>query len=93
MATKIPQSPSDVLSEILCDADLDYLGRDDFYTIADTLFAEMKRMKLLSTETEWYDLQIRFLESHHYFTPTSQLTRSAPKRVHLDSLKNRFEKK
>src|SRR5690606_19212224 len=31
MATRIPQSPQDKLSEILCDADLDYLGRTDFF--------------------------------------------------------------
>lgn len=34
MATRIPQSPKTVLEEILCDADLDYLGRDDFFTLS-----------------------------------------------------------
>jgi hypothetical protein len=40
MATKIPQQPRTKLQEIICDADLDYLGRDDFYTIGRTLFEE-----------------------------------------------------
>ena len=42
MATKIPQSPKNNLEEIICDADLDYLGRDDFFAIGDSLFEEVK---------------------------------------------------
>src|SRR5690242_6930177 len=34
-ATKIPQSPNTILEMILCDADLDYLGRTDFFTIGE----------------------------------------------------------
>lgn len=30
-ATRIPQHPKNELEKILCDADLDYLGRSDFY--------------------------------------------------------------
>src|SRR2546423_374818 len=33
IATKIPQSPHTLLEKIICDADLDYLGREDFWTI------------------------------------------------------------
>ncbi len=35
MATKIPQNPFDKLAMVLCDADLDYLGRDDFFTLGE----------------------------------------------------------
>ena len=42
MATKIPQSPNNKLEQIICDADLDYLGRDDFFSIGDTLFQELQ---------------------------------------------------
>ena len=42
MATRIPQSPSNQLERILCDADLDYLGRDDFYEIGGRLFEELR---------------------------------------------------
>ena len=33
-ATKIPQTPLTKLEEIICDADLDYLGREDFFEIS-----------------------------------------------------------
>ena len=38
MATKIPQSPKNKMEEIICDADLDYLGRDDFDSISNSLY-------------------------------------------------------
>ncbi|MEL6142820.1 MAG: HD domain-containing protein, partial [Bacteroidota bacterium] len=41
-ATKVPQNPRTKLQKILCDADLDYLGRKDFYRIGQRLFRELK---------------------------------------------------
>ena len=86
-ATKIPQSPQNYLEEILCDADLDYLGRDDFYQIAQTLFQEMQTLKMVETEADWDVLQIRFLESHRYFTATSRREKTATQDKHLAELK------
>ncbi len=83
MATKIPQDPTDELSRILCDADLDYLGRPDFFRIGATLFSEFKHYGVLTTEREWNELQVRFLEKHHYFTRRSKLVREPVKRKHL----------
>ena len=86
-ATKIPQSPQTPLEEILCDADLDYLGRDDFYTIGQTLFQEMKTLQLIDTQDNWNAMQIRFLENHHYFTATNQRERAAIQEKHLKELR------
>lgn len=83
MATKIPQNPQDTLSRILCDADLDYLGREDFFRIGETLFSEFKHYGVLRTEREWNELQVRFLEKHHYFTDHSKRVREPVKRAHL----------
>lgn len=86
-ATKIPQSPQNHLEEILCDADLDYLGRDDFYQIGQTLFQEMKTLKMVETEADWNAMQIRFLAHHHYFTATNQRERTATQNKHLEELR------
>ncbi len=83
MATKIPQDPPDELSRILCDADLDYLGRPDFFRIGATLFEEFKHYGVLTTEREWNELQVRFLEKHRYFTRRSKLVREPVKLKHL----------
>ena len=93
MATKIPQTPHDHCAEILCDADLDYLGRADFYAIGQSLFLEMKNRNLVKTEKEWNKIQIRFLESHHFFTKTSGNTRTQAKQEYLETLKKSSAKK
>jgi uncharacterized protein len=87
MATKIPQSPKNDLEKILCDADLDYLGRMDFYDIGRTLFNEMRLLKMINSEQDWNKLQIGFLEKHRYFTDTNLQERTALKEKHLDQLR------
>lgn len=92
MATRIPQSPGDQLARILCDADLDYLGRSDFWRIGSTLFAEMRTYGVLSTEREWNELQLRFLERHAYFTPTNKALREPLKQEHLAEVRAWLER-
>ncbi|MEX8546127.1 MAG: HD domain-containing protein [Mucilaginibacter sp.] len=87
MATKIPQSPKNHLEEILADADLDYLGRDDFFTIGNQLFKELVDFGTIKTARQWDELQVGFLESHHYFTKTALQLRQAKKLEHLEQIK------
>lgn len=86
-ATKIPQDPQTKLEEIIADADLDYLGRDDFEPIARTLFEELKARNLVANESAWNRIQVKFLESHHYWTPTAITERQAKKQRHLEQLR------
>lgn len=90
MATKVPQKPHNHLEEIICDADLDYLGREDFFTIGDKLFAELCVYGILSTENEWNKLQVKFLEAHHYFTQTAIALRQEKKDNHLELVKSKI---
>ncbi|RNI21978.1 HD domain-containing protein [Rufibacter latericius] len=87
MATKLPQSPRTMLEQVICDADLDYLGREDYSPIAHRLYLEMQAMGLLETEEEWRQVQIKFLEKHRYFTRYSRLHREAGKQANLQALK------
>ena len=87
MATKIPQAPKNHLEEILADADLDYLGRDDFFPTANKLFIELTLSGNLHSEQEWNQLQVRFLENHRYFTKTALRLRQAKKEAHLIQIK------
>lgn len=87
MATKIPQTPETELEKIICDADLDYLGRDDYYSISNTLFTELKSLGKIETEAEWNDLQIRFLEAHTYHTDFAVENRQPEKEKRIAELK------
>lgn len=88
-ATKVPQKPRNHLEQIICDADLDYLGRDDFYPIGRLLFRELKAFRLLETEAEWNALQIKFLKAHSYWTETNKKVRAGRKEAYLEALESR----
>jgi len=92
MATRIPQTPHNKLEKIICDADLDYLGRDDFFKIGNYLFDELCMYGIISTENEWNKLQVRFLEGHRYFTTSAKKLRKAKKEEHLALIKSKIKK-
>jgi uncharacterized protein len=88
MATKIPQSPKNHLSKILCDADLDYLGRDDFIPNANTLFEELKTMGYIEDdEKAWNHIQLSFLNKHAYFTKSAKKLRYKKKLEQVERIK------
>jgi uncharacterized protein len=88
MATRVPQSPKNRAEEIICDADLDYLGQDDFELISDALRQEFLEFGIIHSNEEWYSRQIKFLETHKYFTESSRKHRNPVKCKHLEKLKS-----
>jgi uncharacterized protein len=86
MATCIPQSPKTKLEEIICDADLDYLGRNDFFKISSRLFEELTARNILKSEMEWNKIQVKFFGQHSYFTQTNKILRAPKKQVHLEMI-------
>ncbi|MGI8582578.1 MAG: HD domain-containing protein [Chitinophagaceae bacterium] len=86
MATKIPQQPNTLMEKIICDADLDYLGRQDFFKIGDTLRKEFLHYKIVQNNDDWERLQVKFLQFHKYHTDTSQKNREPVKQQHLSKL-------
>lgn len=92
MATKIPQSPKNHYEQIICDADLDYLGRDDYDTNSNNLLQEIELVKKL-TPKEWLQIQEKFLKAHTYFTTTSQKLRNQNKNIVLNKIQQQLKNK
>jgi uncharacterized membrane-anchored protein YitT (DUF2179 family)/predicted metal-dependent HD superfamily phosphohydrolase len=90
-ATEIPQSPLDKKGEILCDADLYYLGTNDYKENADNLFLEMEAAGTIKSRTEWTEIQIKFLEDHTYFTQSAIDKLAAGQHQNLMALKAELE--
>jgi uncharacterized protein len=86
MATKIPQSPGNLLEQIICDADLDYLGRDDFGKIGKSLFHELQAYNLIGDEQAWNRVQVGFLTAHRFHTKTNIARREPVKQRYLKEL-------
>lgn len=91
-ATKMPQNPKNHLEQIMCDSDLDYLGRADFYLIAETLRQELIEFgKLEDDPMKWVEMNIGFLSAHQYFTKSSQSRRQPEKEKRIEELKQKLE--
>ena len=83
MATKVPQDPKTMLEQILCDADLDYLGRPDVNPIADSLFEELKALGIVNDLQVWNRIQVKFLSAHQYHTAYAKSERAPIKAAYL----------
>lgn len=88
MATRIPQTPHNLLEEIIADADLDYLGRIDFFDIGKELYTELKYLGMVESVADWNIFQINFLNKHRYFTDSSKRIRKETKKQHILQLQS-----
>ena len=83
MSTKLPPKPRNLLEEIICDSDLDYLGRSDFIPVSNTLFEELKAQNKMKSLNEWNKLQVKFIPGHQYFTKTARRLREVNKQMQI----------
>ena len=90
LATRLPQAPDTLPEKIICDADLDYLGREDFELISGNLKKEFFSYEIIHSEPEWDQLQVRFFENHIYFTDTSIRERYPVKMQYLEELRRKI---
>ncbi len=92
LATKFPHSPKTLLENIICDADLSYLGTDDYKVQADKLKKELIELHdfELSDEVKWLKFQIEFLEKHIFFTDYANDNFKMNKKLTIEKLKNKL---
>lgn len=90
MATQMPQRPETMLQKIICDADLDSLGREDFWVRAMQLRTERENHGERFTLKEWMLLQHEFLTNHNYFTMAAKSQRNHGKQRNISELEDLF---
>ena len=90
-ATEVPHKPVNKLQEIICDADLDYLGTDNFEEISKKLKLELMEKGKIASDRQWDEMQIPFLQNHRYYTETAILTRAPKKQENLERVMARLE--
>lgn len=83
MVTRLPQTPHNLLEQIMADADLDSLGREDYAARSSLLRQEMAALGRLTTDEEWRKIQVDFLSSHEYFTASARRLRGPMKQQNL----------
>ncbi len=88
MSTKLPPRPTDILEKIICDSDLDYLGRSDFIPVSNTLYEELKAQEKITSLNDWNKLQVKFISGHQYFTATARRLREVNKKMQIERIQS-----
>nr|HQU56444.1 DUF5706 domain-containing protein [Chitinophagaceae bacterium] len=90
-ATRMPQTPTNTIEKIICDADLFHLGTDAYAAKTKLLRNEMKNFgKEEIGKKDWWQNDIQFLEDHKYFTTYGQERLQPIKEVHIRELKEKL---
>ena len=93
LATKMPQSPQNLLEEIVCDADLFHLGTKDFFNEDSLLFKEKSLMNDIEiNKLDWLKKTAGFLETHRYHTDYCQRQLNETLEKNADKLRKKIDK-
>jgi hypothetical protein len=87
MATKLSPGPSSLLDKIICDANLDHLGRADFLIQSDRLFQEYLLNKKIRNKKDWNLMQVELLENHEFYTETARKLREISTEQQIEIIK------
>jgi predicted metal-dependent HD superfamily phosphohydrolase len=92
-ATRVPQNPKNHLEEILCDADLCHLGKNDFEIKGDLLRLEFeKRCTSVCTDQEWLEHSLQFFSAHHFFTDYAKEKYEIQKNINFIKIEKQLKK-
>ncbi|NQV02808.1 MAG: HD domain-containing protein [Bacteroidia bacterium] len=87
LGTRLPQMVSSIHGMILCDADLDYLGRSDYFVNSFRLKLEWQFFDIIHYSlSNWFLTQEKFFQSHNYLTATAKKLRNEGKKQNLESI-------
>lgn len=94
MATKMPQTPTNEIERIICDADLFHLGSNSYKDKYDLLRKEINNLSETKIKKkEWRKTNVEFLRRHRYFTPYGQRVLEPVKQKHINELLETLGKK
>ncbi len=92
LSTQMPQSPKQLIEEVLCDADLSHLGGDDFFDRSEALCHEINMLHDENMASgDWLEKNREFLSNHSYFTAYAQANYGETKASNLKSVKKKLK--
>lgn len=93
LATQMPQSPTNLLEEIVCDADLFHLGGEAFEIRNKLMRQEAEQVaEFKIAKNVWRDLTIQLLKKHRYHTDYARQKLQEGKVKHIDELEKQQKK-
>lgn len=89
LATRLPQSPKNLLEEIVSDADMFHFGIDSFKTRNKLMRKEVEAFGGKVNKNEWLKNTIKLLEEHHYHTEYCRNLLEKKKQQNIEWLKSK----
>ena len=92
LATDLEVEPKTHAEKILCDADLDHFGREDFFKL-DGKLREGRRARGLdvSDDVKWYKGTRAIITNHQYYTQSQKKLREKEKQKNIQRLLKKLE--
>ena len=92
-STRMPQNPTDLVSKVLCDADMRHLSSPDYFEIIEKLRNELAQTENRKIRKSHFNLlNNAFLTHHQYFTKYGQDVLSTGKLKNIKLLNEKIEK-
>jgi predicted metal-dependent HD superfamily phosphohydrolase len=87
MATRLPQTPGDLLAQVLCDADMAHLAEPDYFDRVELLRKEWKNtLGKKMSKGKFYKISEKFFWQHKYFTEFAKKVLAPGKEKNLQLL-------
>ncbi len=94
LATIIDREPKNILEEIIKDADLDNLWRDDFFDKTNTLKKEVEKNKDIKfKKNDWYENVLKLVYKQKFYTKTQNKERLLKKIRNIKKLEEKVKNK
>lgn len=90
LATKMPRNPTNILQQIICDADTYHLGTNDFKITNKLMRQEYSLRCGEFDKNEFNRKTIEMLEKHEYYTDYCKDLLSKPKQKNMKKLKKKM---
>ena len=92
LATDLKCEPQTHLEKILCDADLDNLGREDFFKLDGKLREGRGARGIdVSDDAKWYKGTLEIIKKHQYYTESQKKLREKGKQENINALLKKLE--
>jgi len=92
LSTDLAREPKTHVEKILCDADLDHFGREDFFKL-DGKIRQGRRARGIdvSDDLKWYKGTLEIITKHQYYTESQKKWREEQKQKNISRLLNKLE--
>ncbi len=92
LSTKMPQRPTNLLENIVCDGDLFHLGSEDFSEKRKLMHKEVELLYGIDiSKKEWRVKDVEFLESQQYHTDYCMVLLNDQKQKNIEKLKSKIK--